>query len=573
MSKLLLATLPFLVLLGCTGADPEEQLPSFPAEKTRAEFPGKSYPAHEGALPRPGSLNGPVWLIGIDGATWDLIEPLAARGLMPHLSRLVEEGAHGVLLSEEPTISPALWATLATGMPRFEHGVGNFLVKLPGRYETVEAGPPDRRSPAVWELVGAAGGRSTVVGWFGSYPAEAIDGTYVSKGFDPRQPGPGQVHPPAAAALLRERVDGEPTRRDLDAIARSDFLRDTLLEDARTLAVFLDLAAEDPPDFAALYLAGTDVVQHVTWRHMDPASQQFPQDGAPDSRLSGVIEGYYRFIDDALGEIARVAPENATLVLVSDHGAGPMRPAEAYHFQLEVLLESLGLMDQERGPTYAIGELYRHDKSIWLNLEGVESQGVVPLDRAGETARKIVDRLDALRTDDGSPVFESVVDHVAGAAWRPGEPALTVRFSPQALVAATIVDDGRTIDFAPVRLRHADVSGAHRPEGILLLHGPGIVPGLLAESATLYQVAPTLLYLLGLPQDGRMIALAPVGGGVLERAIDPSMLARAPVLMVPGYPGTDRSALLRRAADGPADTADPAQDEALERLRNLGYVR
>jgi len=573
MSRVLLATLSFLLLLGCSGADPDQQLPSFPAEKSRADFPGKSYPAQEEALPRPGSLTGPVWLIGIDGATWDLIEPLAARGLLPHLSRLMEQGAHGVLLSEEPTISPALWATIATGMPRFEHGVGNFLVKLPGRYETVEAGPPDRRSPAVWELVGAAGGRSTVVGWFGSYPAEPIEGCYVSKGFDPQEPGPGQVHPPEAAAMLRERVGGKPARRDLDAIARSDFLRDTLLEDARMLEVFLELAREEPPDFAALYLAGTDVVQHVTWRHMDPASQEFPQDGEPDPRLSGVIEGYYRFIDDALGEIIRIAPEEVTLVLVSDHGAGPMRPAEAYHFQLEVLLESLGLMNEGRGPAYAIGELYRHDKSIWLNLEGVEAQGNVPPDRAGETARKIGDRLEALRTDGGNPVFEAVVDHVAGADWRPGDPALTVRFSPEALVAATIEDNGREIDFAPVRLRHADVSGAHRPEGILLLHGPGIAPGRLAKPATLYQIAPTLLYLLGLPQDGRMLALAPEGGGVLERALDPSLLRRAPVRMVAGYPGTDRGALLRRRGEGPVEETDPAQDEAMERLRTLGYVR
>ena len=46
---------------------------------------------------------------------------------LPHLAGLMERAAHGVLLSEEPTISPAIWATIATGMPRFEHGVVDFL--------------------------------------------------------------------------------------------------------------------------------------------------------------------------------------------------------------------------------------------------------------------------------------------------------------------------------------------------------------------------------------------------------------------------------------------------------------
>ena len=149
-------------------------MPVFPAEKTAADFPGMAYPLQrEGPVPSAAAF-GPVWLVGIDGITWDLLQPMIERSELPNFAALSNEGARGVLLSEEPTISPALWATIATGMPRFEHGVVNFLVKLPGSYDVVESGPPDRRAPAIWELAGGAGLRSTVINWFGSFPAEAI---------------------------------------------------------------------------------------------------------------------------------------------------------------------------------------------------------------------------------------------------------------------------------------------------------------------------------------------------------------------------------------------------------------
>ncbi len=549
-------------LMCCCGAAPEPavDLPLFPAEKTAEDFPGIIYPAYDGDLPAPASLSGPVWLIGIDGADWNLMEPMMGRGELPNIARLLEEGAHGPLLSEEPAISPALWATIATGMPRFRHGIVNFMVKLPGSFATVQAGPPDRRSPAVWELVGAAGGKSAVISWFGSYPAEEIPGYYISKGFNPEELHPEQVHPDSLIDVLHEEGQVRLRRQDVEAIALSNFLRDTLLEDARSLAAFRTVLSREPVEFAALYLSGTDVVQHVTWRHMDPSSQQFPQDGEPDPRFAGVIQAYYRFVDDALGEIRRMAPSGTTIMVVSDHGGGPMQPEEAYHFQLEVLLEQLGLMRQDRGALFAISELYRHEKRIWLNLAAVD-----------ETVG-IAKRLRTLTTDSGAPLFASVVDHTADAGWGPADPALTLRFSPDALIASKVIDGGREHDFAPVRLRHTDVSGAHRLEGILILHGPAIRPGPLSEPATIYNAAPTLLYLLGLPQDRRMLSAAPAGGGVLVEAIKPEVIVSHPILMIPEYPGTDRAFLLRSAKD-PSAVPDPAAEAAVEKLRSLGYIR
>jgi predicted AlkP superfamily phosphohydrolase/phosphomutase len=67
-----------------------------------------------------------VILIGLDGATWEVIEPLRAAGKLPAFDRLVREGASGVALSirePHPYESAALWTTVATGLHPEAHGI------------------------------------------------------------------------------------------------------------------------------------------------------------------------------------------------------------------------------------------------------------------------------------------------------------------------------------------------------------------------------------------------------------------------------------------------------------------
>jgi predicted AlkP superfamily phosphohydrolase/phosphomutase len=547
-------------------------MPDFVRERTIDEYPGVSYPPHPDGLPAPGSLTGPVWLIGIDGATWNLMRPMMERGELPNTAALVSAGSHGVLRSEEPMISPALWATIATGMPRCVHGVVSFLTRVPGQSHAVEVGPPDRRSPALWELVGAAGGSSCVVNWFGSFPAEQIDGIYVTKGFDPRSPQAEQVWPPHQAEALAAAVEPRLLPEEVAAIGRSPHLARTLELDALALATLGAATQIETSDLVAVYFSGLDVVEHLTWRHMEPQSQAFPEDGAPDPTLAGVIPSYYRFIDRALGEIVAMAPPDTTFMVVSDHGQGAIELVEAYHLRFEELLRMIGLVGEAQSPVLVIDELYRHEKTVWLNLAGVEENGTVALADAAAVTEQIKQRLRALRCDHGPPLLTSVRNLQRAAGWQPGDPVLSVRFSSQALLAEHAIDGEQLIDMRSVRMRHGDVSGAHKPEGIIIAAGPAIRSGTELRRANLFNIAPTLLYLLGLPQDNRILSCQPADGGVLVDAILPAVLARHPMAAVAAYPGTDRRHLLRRHLTTSLPE-DPTRDESIERLRAIGYVQ
>ncbi len=530
-----------------------------------------AYDSLQGAIPEPSA---PVWLIGLDGAGWNMLDPLLKAGELPNLAALIERGRSGVLRSENPTISPALWATIATGQPREVHGVVNFTERVPGSYRTVESGPLDRRSPALWDHVGAAGGRSVVVNWFGSFPAEEIDGVYLARGLDPQAAQPAQVHPEGWLDAGPPFQASAPPGWALEAIGRTPFLRETLLDDQRSLDLLRRAVAAEPADLVVSYFAGVDIAQHVTWKDMDPHYVPFPDEPPRDPSLAGVIPAYYRYLDDVVGQVVALAPDDATIVVVSDHGGGPMRPEEAFHFQLEVVLSELGYTrklgngetDWTGTTAWAISELYRERKRIWLNLAETEAQGIVPAEQAASLADEIETRLRGLRVEDG-PLFERVENHLADADWMPGMPALTVQFAEGALTATRVRDGDGGFAMDPVRLRHRDVSGGHRLDGMMVLAGPKIAPGRFTAPATLYQVAPTILHLLGLPQDARL--QPPVGqGGVFAEVLLPEWYEEHPPLVAEDYRTLPR---LGRVVEGAAE-ADPAEDASLARLRALGYL-
>src|SRR5271156_5780624 len=104
-----------------------------------------------------------VFVLGLDGATWDILEPLLDEGLLPNLARLREQGVSGSLRSVFPPLSPVAWTAVMTGKNSGKHGVFEFLEHehdpLVGRVNSSRA----IRSDLLWEIV-AQHGKKTVAG-------------------------------------------------------------------------------------------------------------------------------------------------------------------------------------------------------------------------------------------------------------------------------------------------------------------------------------------------------------------------------------------------------------------------
>ncbi|MBD3335674.1 MAG: tetratricopeptide repeat protein [Candidatus Eisenbacteria bacterium] len=107
---------------------------------------------------------------------------------------------------------------------------------------------------------------------------------------------------------------------------------------------------------------------------------------------------------------------------------------------------------------------------------------------------------------------------------------------------------------------YATAARWHRMDGVLIMNGPGIRRGAALESASVFDIFPTLLHLLEMPVGRDM------EGQVLQQALSPP---ERPVETIDSYEDADWTAERNRLAENFSMPTDP---ELMEKLRSLGYI-
>jgi predicted AlkP superfamily phosphohydrolase/phosphomutase/tetratricopeptide (TPR) repeat protein len=281
-----------------------------------------------------------VLLIGWDAADWQMIQPLLAQGLMPTLAAFLERGARGNLATTRPILSPILWNTIATGKRADAHGVLGFTEPDPDGAGIRTTASTSRRAKALWNILTQQGLRSNVVGWYASHPAEPILGAMVSNqtefratGEDPLSPLP--VHSVYPAALADELAACRLHPAELDDSAVLPFIPDAarvatqdkhrigkllgmLAQTASVQGFATELMSRGDWDFTAIYYEGIDRFGHEFMEFHPPKMDSVSQDDFDAYRHCMV--GIYRFHDMMLESLLAHAGNDATVVIVSDHG-------------------------------------------------------------------------------------------------------------------------------------------------------------------------------------------------------------------------------------------------------------
>ncbi|KAB2963300.1 MAG: hypothetical protein F9K16_06930, partial [Thermoanaerobaculia bacterium] len=121
-----------------------------------------------------------VLVLGFDGLDPVAVDRMLARGELPSFARLRGEGAYGRLRSFEPMLSPILWTTIATGRTPDAHGIGHFVALDPATGQSLPVTSDLRRVRALWEILSENARTTAVVGWWATWPPEAIRGWMVS---------------------------------------------------------------------------------------------------------------------------------------------------------------------------------------------------------------------------------------------------------------------------------------------------------------------------------------------------------------------------------------------------------
>jgi len=125
-----------------------------------------------------------VYVIGLDGATWDILDPLIEQGKLPVFKKLKENGAWSRLRTFEPTLSAVVWTSIATGKSMLKHGIVDWVFVNKQKIQ-VPYSSSEKRTPSIWEMMDENGRRSVVLGWFVTDPPDAVKGVMVSDSFAP----------------------------------------------------------------------------------------------------------------------------------------------------------------------------------------------------------------------------------------------------------------------------------------------------------------------------------------------------------------------------------------------------
>lgn len=503
-------------------------------------------------------------LVGLDGASWNVIDPMIAEGALPNLAAIAVSGVTADLETVEPVTSPVVWTSIATGRSPEQHGVTDFFSTA----ASISA-------PTVFERLAARGLRVGLYDYLMTWPPAPLPGGFVVPGWLRRDDA---VWPPD----LWERIDLAPWVNAYRPLQTSDDYRRNALEGARRKAPLWNaLAARFDLEVGAVSFYGPDAMSHRFWHGAFP--DEYPPEIAAlaDEAERSALRDVMRASDRAIGEIrARLGPDDS-IVIVSDHGFETKpNPRSVWVGHFEDTLAGAGLDPQRDG----FSVLTTFDRIVVRVHPG-------DFDARDATTTRLAALIDSQQTAGGEPLYggAEVLDVAPRPAGRERSLAnrarqwlivrglewlYDVELDPSAHAVIFATPRKQVLEAAwpdgAVRVHGRDAklsdlmsrqlfTGEHHPTAVFLAAGGPIARDPQRGRLSVLDVAPLLLYLAGSPVPDDLEGAVPV------RWIDPRVLAARPVETAPAaaMPGIDRQ------APGTPETTDPA---LLEKLRSLGYV-
>jgi predicted AlkP superfamily phosphohydrolase/phosphomutase len=283
-------------------------------------------------------------ILGLDGATWNVLDPMCANGVMPNLRALLSQSAHGVLRSCIPPVTTAAWTTLMTGAGPAHHGIFDhrWFDSASGQMRVNHSGR--RRIPTFWHLLSDAGKQVVSLNVPGTFPPLPVNGIVVS-GMDAPHLEAALQGAPAFAARLKAEVPDYTLRYFWKRVPQS---LDELEQNAQATArSFIGrargglLADQVAPDWSVLMVQfqNLDPFQHRCWRFLD-----VDETGARLPDWNAAALEALRGLDQAIGLLVELAQKRGAMVLTaSDHGFGPC----AGRIHVNRILRDAGLAKSE----------------------------------------------------------------------------------------------------------------------------------------------------------------------------------------------------------------------------------
>ncbi|HLC57243.1 MAG TPA: alkaline phosphatase family protein [Candidatus Nanoarchaeia archaeon] len=478
-----------------------------------------------------------VVLLGLDGATFDVVNPLVEKGVLPNFKKLLEHGAYGVLDSCIPPNTDPAWPAFFTGLNPGKLGFLFYMQDIGDNYYRERL----FRGPIKQDLFTYASDNGKKVVAFNipvSFPPKEVNGVYVTGLLTP--PGTEFTYPREIKNRLGQDYRfGIP---DFKFLSEDEKVRELEKEINSKFDLALEFYREYNPDLFTLVVMETDLVHHFFWKYMDEKHPWYKE-----SKYKGVIARIYGLIDKRLGELMGMIGKDTMLIVMSDHGTSGsyldfninrylinhdwMRLKMSRKKRALIALYRMfglkkswvrsflkSLIAKERGKTRKLSDSLQPgfrdidwEKSrvfglgsygLYINLKGREKEGAVSPEEYEDVRNELIKMLKELTyPGTGKKVTNRVYkkEEVYHGSQMDKMPDVIYIANKDFLVRDFFVDD---------EFNDSEFCAAHNAEGIYIVHGKDIKPG-KKDNAWLLDIMPTILFILGcrIPKeaDGRVL--------------------------------------------------------------------
>ncbi len=547
-----------------------------------------------------------VAVFGLDGVTFDLLQPWLDEGLMPNLARLMAQGASGHLRTTIPPVSASAWASFVTGTNPGKHGMVDFTYPDPNGYRINVCNSHTRSAPAIWNIASDAGKRVGVISMPMTYPPEPVNGFVLSSFLTPDS-HTTYTYPKELKDELLASVGSFPMHMSEEGRGRAPqkFVRSVKqmeIERARTVSYLLE---HKPWDLFLYVFETTDNLQHEVWYLLDQSHPRHDPQLAAETLPA--IRDYYHTIDQLLGEMVDRVPDDTLVVVLSDHGFGPFHK----FFHINNWLAEMGLLKFRRSPlallkrlAFKLGVTPLNALKWVIRLRLNEMRKNVKRGRGRSMLKRLFlsfDDVDWRRTKAfsvgnfgqvylnahpqrphgpiGAEEYETLRDQIAEAALALRDPEDNSKVV-QKVYKREEIFSGEHLERLPdlilhtdrakyVSFGHADFgsnqiiepsigqTGHHHMVGVLTMAGPGVPAGLQLSESNILDLAPTILHYMGLSVPDHM------DGKVLKQAFSNDFNHHNPIHNSIGTLGP--------SVDDAIYTSEE-EEAVIAKLRDMGYV-
>lgn len=323
---------------------------------------------------------GRVVLVGLDGGSWNVIDPMIAAGELPNLAAIVAAGVTAELETVEPVTSPVVWTSIATGRTPEHHGVTDF-------FKTAL----QIRTPTVFERLAARGMRVGLYDYLMTWPPASLPGGFVIPGWLRRD---DTVTPADAWS----RIDLAAWSNAYDPLKTSeDYRRNALVEVREKAPRWNQLARAFDVEVGAVSFYALDGMSHRFWHgaYPDGFDPEIAKLATPAQRTA--LRDAMRGVDRSIGEIRGALSPEDVILIASDHGFRSREdPSDIWVSHFEDALRTAGL-DPDRDGFAIVTEFGQ----LVIRVRPGD------FERADETTRRLAQLIETHRTEDGTGLYWS----------------------------------------------------------------------------------------------------------------------------------------------------------------------